>query len=118
MTKFNPENKEVLTYAECIEPAMKIKSKKDATQYLNSYALYIQKSLTNGESAIDIAKQNLGYYAGYYGNDVRKRVEKLFDCSHPIFGKIKENGSPTAIEAFECGKNKKTLSEIRKQNQL
>ena len=29
--------------------------------------------------------------------------EDLFKCSHPYFGSIKENGVPTAKEAFEMG---------------
>ena len=52
-----------------------------------------------------ICKSNLGYYAGYYDNETRARVEKLFLCEHPIFGSIKENGAPTPEEAFNAGKN-------------
>jgi hypothetical protein len=33
MTKFNPENKEALTYGECLDPAMKITDEADAKQY-------------------------------------------------------------------------------------
>lgn len=111
MTKFNPENKEILTYGECLDPAMGITNKKDAEQYLNAYVVFIQKHLDkepreDNISALDIAKSNLGYWAGYYSNKTRQRIESLFMCAHPIFGSIKEKGIPTAKEAFEMGFNK------------
>jgi hypothetical protein len=97
MTKFNPENKDVLTYGECLEPIMEIEDLEDAQQYLKDYVAYMQKILNkdpqeNGITAEEIVKANIGYWAGYYGDDVRKRVEKLFSCEHPFFGSIKEEG--------------------------
>ena len=108
MTQFNPESKEVLTYGECLDPAMKITEEEDAKQYFDEYVKFIQKHLDkepneNGLTAEQIAKQNLGYYAGYYDTETRIRVEKLFTCSHPIFGNA-ANGTPTPEEAFEKGK--------------
>ena len=50
-----------------------------------------------------IIRNNLGYYAGYYNDETRARVERLFKCSHPIFGSIEENGPPSAEEAFKKG---------------
>ena len=118
MTKFNPENKEELTYGEVLDPAMKIKTHEDAIQYFDAYVEYTIKHINSNvldkrKKAIDIVKQNLGYYAGYYGDATRKRVEQLFLCEHPIFGSI-DNETATAKEAFECGKQGKTLNEIRK----
>lgn len=110
MTKFNPENKEALTYGECLGPAMNITDPEDAKQYLEEYISFIQKYINNvPESdkrmrAEEVAKSNLGYYAGYYDNETRYRVEKLFMCSHPIFGSIEKGGIPTADEVFEMGK--------------
>jgi len=108
MKEFNPEKKEELTYGECLGPAMEIIESKDAEQYFIKYVAWIQRALdkeprNDSITASDIAKCNLGYYAGYYSNEVRERVERLFNCSHPVFGSIK-NGIPTAKEAFELGK--------------
>lgn len=108
MTKFNPENKETLTYGEVLDPAMEITDPQDAQQYLAEYVKHIQKFLDDDPrddnmTAEEIAKSNLGYYAGYYSDETRKRVEELFTCAHPIFGSIKENGSPTPKEAFQMG---------------
>ena len=106
MTQFNPENKEVLTYGECLDPAMNIIDQEDAQQYLKAYVEYIQKTLDkepreDNKSALDIAKINLEYYAGYYGSKTQQRVNKLFCTNHPIFG----DNTPTAKEAFELGKD-------------
>lgn len=108
MTRFNPENKDTLTYIEALEPAMNITDQADADQYLAAYIAYQTKMLPNGKNddgltAEDICKQNLGYYAGYYTAETRERVERLFKCKHPIFGSIMENGQPTVTEAFFIG---------------
>jgi hypothetical protein len=110
MMQFNQSGKlGSLTYRECLEPAMQITDKQEAEQYLKDYVCWIdaRRDELDERSAIvpsiQIAKQNLAYYAGYYGEDVRARVEELFICAHPIFGSIKDNGSPTAEEAFKIG---------------
>ena len=90
-TKFNPENKSKLSYGECLKPAMEITDEADAQQYLADYVAFIQKSLDRepnpqGLTAAQIAGSNLGYFAGYYDNETRERVERLFRCSHPGVG--------------------------------
>lgn len=105
---FNPKGEEVITYGDALDPAMRIKTKKEAKLYLEQYTAYIQKFLdknprSDGRTAESIAKENLGYWAGYYDNKTRRRVEKLFESSHPIFGKISEKGTPTSDEAFNSG---------------
>jgi hypothetical protein len=108
MTKFNPENKETLTYGECLGPAIEITDQADADQYLQDYVAFIQKALDKEPRGDDmtaehIAKVNLGYYAGYYSYDVMERVNKLFKCSHPVFGKVTAESRPTPTQAFEAG---------------
>lgn len=122
MTKFNPENKDVLTYAEALGPAMKITDPEDAKQYKDDYIKFTQKIMDRegGESkstAEEVVNQNLGYYAGYYDNATRLRVEKLFQCSHPVFGSIEKNGEPTPKEAFQTGFQRKTLDQIRNKDE-
>jgi len=107
MTKFNPHGKTTLTYGETLDPAMKIIEQADADQYLKEYADFIEKQpdFKGNETGISIAKANLGYWAGYWNDETRKRVEKLFKCAHPVFGSIEENGVPTNEQAFEMGLN-------------
>jgi hypothetical protein len=127
MTKFNPQNKKHLTYGECLDPAMKITNVEDAKQYFRDYVKFIkntidENSYTEGKSPEEIAKHNLGYYAGYFDDETRNRVESLFLCEHPIFGSIKENGKPTPEESFKLGMewaqgkktNLKTIQSTRK----
>ena len=107
MTKFNPKGKSVLTYEECFGPARGITDKEDAKQYMLDYVDYIQCALdkeprTDDMTAEQIAGVNLGYYAGYYDNETRERVERLFSCQHPVFGKI-SIGAPTPEQAFAAG---------------
>lgn len=107
MTKFNPENKDRLTYGECLKPAMEITDQADADQYLKAYIAFTQKFIDSGEvkegkTAEQIVKSNLGYFAGYYSDETRVRVEKLFNCSHPVFGAIAQ-GKPTPEQAFNKG---------------
>jgi hypothetical protein len=99
MIKFNPENKEELTSIEILGQAIQITDQAEATQFLADYVKYIQSHLTPGskENAEDIAKSNIGYFAGYCSNDVRKRVEKLFKCKHPIFGKFNTYGNKQKV---------------------
>ena len=109
MTPFNPEQKDELTYQDCLGPAMEITEQDDADQYLAAYVAYIQKCLDeeprlDDMTAEQIATNNLGYYAGYYSSDVRERVERLFRCAHPVFGSIKQNSAPTPEQALEAGK--------------
>lgn len=92
MAKFNPENKETLTYGEALSPAMEITEQADADQYFADYVEYTKRQLvkeprTDDVTAEQICKTNLGYFAGYYDFDTRKRIDKLFLTSHPIFGK-------------------------------
>lgn len=118
MTIFNPKQKDVLTFGEILEPAMGITDEREAAQYKIDYIAHTEKNIKNGLgdsglTAEQVVNSNLGYYAGYYGDEVRKRVERLFNCSHPIFGSVEKNGIPTNQEAFECGRSSKTLDEVR-----
>lgn len=81
-----------ITIGDKYGPAMKITDQAKADVYFEDC---VQHSMTFGNSraqAENIERQNFGYYAGYYGNETRERVERLFNCSHPVFGAIAKNG--------------------------
>lgn len=87
MTKFNPQNKKQLTYGECLNPAMHITEQADADQYFKDYVAYIQEALnreprTDGVTATEIARTNLGYWSGYYDEEIHERVGNAFFGVH------------------------------------
>ena len=97
---------ERITIGEKYRPAMEINSQAEADAYFErcvQHTLSFRPDTTRAD-AESIERQNLGYFAGYYGSETRERVERLFKCSHPIFGKIAENGVPSPEQAFEAGK--------------
>lgn len=95
--------KNKITYREKYGPAMLIKSQEEADQY---FAMCVEHTMSFGSSrdeAEQMERSNLAYYAGYYDNATRKRVERLFHCAHPVFGSIAENGAPSPAKAFAVG---------------
>lgn len=89
MTKFNPENKEILTIGESLMPAMEIVDQADADQYFEDYVKYIdywqgKNPDPQGRNAETIARRNISYFSGYYGRDVMMRMAVLFGAKHQI----------------------------------
>jgi len=83
---------------------MEVQTEEEAAAYFEEL---VQRNMSvwghPREEAESIERRNLGYFAGYYGHETRLRVERLFRCSHPVFGKA-SHGAPTPDEAFEAGK--------------
>ena len=97
-----------MTIRDKYEPAMTIAEPGEAAAYFERCVEHTMRCRqTDGpvtrEQAESIERQNLGYYAGYYDAKTRTRVERLFACTHPIFGAIAEKGEPTPEEAFAMG---------------
>jgi len=116
MTKFNPENKETMTFKEALSPAMEITEQEDADQYLVEYTNFIQKHLdknprSDRRPALEIAKINLGYYSGYCDEVTRIRIETLFNCQHPIFDIHKERHKKEIITYREARKYTITIKD-------
>lgn len=97
------------TLGERLGPAMAIVDQDKADAYFEELVLEqltacAEKDIEMTRArAEEIERSNLAYYAGYYGNDVRERVERLFRCKHPVFGAIAEKGAPTMEQAFRMG---------------
>ena len=96
--------KHEITIGEKYGPAMEMADQATADAYFEECVQHCMRHGRSRAEAENIEKQNLGYYAGYYNSETRERVERLFKCSHPVFGSIAKNGSPTAAEAVEAGK--------------
>lgn len=97
--------KDQITIGEKYKPAMEITDQSQADAYFEECMHHCMSHGKSRREAEEIERSNLGYFAGYYNNETRGRVERLFRCEHPIFGAIAEKGAPTAEAAFEMGKS-------------
>ena len=91
------------TIREKYGPAMAITDQAVADAYLEKCVRHSLLFGNSREQAESVERSNLGYFAGYCDHKTRTRVERLFYCSHPIFGSIADNGPPTTEQAFEMG---------------
>ena len=91
-----------LTLGEVYDPAMYVEDQALADRYFAALVAHLRK-LGIDSAPEKVARENLGYWAGYYGGETRARVERLFRCAHPVFGAIAENGPPTPEQAFAAG---------------
>lgn len=48
---------------------------------------------------------DVGYFAGYYGVEVRLKVERLFETKHPFLGRVVEKDEWTSEELYQVAKN-------------
>ena len=92
-----------ITMGDKYRPAMSMTDPEQAEAYFEECVAHYMSFGKSREEAESIERQNLGYFAGYYDDETRERVERLFKCAHPIFGKISENGAPTPEQAFSMG---------------
>jgi len=91
-----------MTYGEAYGTAMTIRDSNTAAAYFETLVKHqMEHGHCSREEAEKIERGNLGYYAGYYGQETRERVERLFNCVHPIFGSSAHPPSPE--EAFRLG---------------
>ncbi len=96
--------KDKCTFREKYQLAMEMTSQAQATEYFEELVKHnMANSNHTREEAINIEKNNIGYFAGYYSNEVRARVEELISCYHPIFGAIAHRKPPTPDEALKMG---------------
>jgi hypothetical protein len=76
-----------MTYGEAYNPAMKIHEQAEADAYFEKLVTdLVDNHAKPRAEAETIVRVNLGYWAGYYNHETRARVERLFKCSHPVFG--------------------------------
>lgn len=60
----------------------------EAPEFFEEYVNHITQcnSKVNKQEAINIAKENFGYFAGYYDKGTYAIMEKAYGAVHPIFG--------------------------------
>lgn len=85
---FKWKNREFTMLDEIVEAALALKGEE-------------QQAFVKAYCATGVyARQNVGYFSGYYDPAKRLEICKVFETAHPIFG----TSNPTPEEAFELGK--------------
>ena len=85
------ENKKYETMGEVFDLANSIAkddNKSKCEQFLIEYAKHIietNEKVTNYEEALNIARSNLGYFAGYYDRKTYDRINNAYGAVHPVF---------------------------------
>lgn len=100
------KGKKLSTMGEVFDEALRLAktNKDDALDFFRTYVEYIledNKEVNTFSEAEKIAKVNLGYFAGYYNQEVCDIIYKTYQCSHPIFGDKPFSVSPE--EAYRKG---------------
>jgi hypothetical protein len=89
-----------MTYGEEFDLALACNTQEEADEFVRTNIAHRVKDFgQTPEEAEKVLKANLGYMAGYYDQATAKKIEKLFNAPHPIFGSTR----PTAEEAFAKG---------------
>lgn len=80
-----PEN---CTIGDMYFPAMKITSQEEADEYFEAAVQFSLKQNLgmSREEAERIQRFNFEYVSGYFDNETRRRIKKLFSCKHLIIG--------------------------------
>lgn len=55
------------------------------------------------EAAESLARMNLGYTAGYYSRETRRRVERFYKAEHPFLGSVADMEHMTPMDIFAQG---------------
>jgi hypothetical protein len=109
-----------------LDSLVKATDKATAQTLLDEYIEDIQRyyraasDLKNYTEAKRLALNNIGYYAGYYDQETRERVELLYGARHPVLGSALGN-QLTSEQIYKIGvdyglskgKSSSTLEEIR-----
>ena len=99
------ENITLTTIGDIFNKALEIANTGDNERcqaYLTTYVCYIvSENSCTIEEATRIAKDNLGYFAGYYSSDVYETINKAYGAVHPVFGMNPFDVSPE--EAYRKG---------------
>lgn len=99
-----PEFTREATFEDLLRPAMDIAQRGDheeAAEYVNLYVDYLILDWDRTpDEAQEIVLNNVGYFAGYFGQETRRAVREVFGASHPIIG---DREDMTAEELFDAG---------------
>jgi ribosomal protein L9 len=88
-------------FGELYDKAMGITDEQEAYVYFKLLVKQVEGKPE--EEAEALVRHNLGYWAGYYDQKTRIRVEKLYGAVHPIFGSVESSKNLTVEEILNMG---------------
>lgn len=97
----------------------KIKTQEEADAFFLNCVMQTMKVKPelSVDEAVDIEKENIGYFSGYLGQEHQQRIEILFRCVHPIFGPYEESKNITPDQAFKLGQELVQKGNMRRFQQ-
>jgi hypothetical protein len=94
-----------ITIGEKYGPAMEITDQAEADRYFERCVEHMMRHGHDRNEAERIERGNLGYFAGYYGDETRARVERLFRCAHRCRLVVQRCGRHALRMGEEAGKD-------------
>lgn len=104
-----------------LKDGVEITTQEEADAFFERYLAWIladRKEPTTREEAEVIARQNLGYFSGYYGVETQRRVEQLYRTCHPLFGPVDTAPPKTPDQVMEIGKQLAEQPDLFKRSDL
>lgn len=92
--------------------AMNANTPQEADEIFEALVGLFVKEMPRNRAEKEVRRQ-IGYNGGRMSNTSRAKIERLFKCEHPYFGKMAEMGPPSPEEAYMCSYKKMTLKQLR-----
>ena len=105
-------NENMLSLQQIMDRVAAGMTKEEATTLLAEQVAEIVKLGVSEEEATRRILANIGYFAGYYSQEIADKAYDLFNTEHPIFGRT----HPTPEEALRLGMEWGKRSRERSQH--
>jgi len=84
------------------QDAMKVQTVEEADAFLKKILAENHVGTKDWTEKERILRSNIAYFAGYYDQETRERIERVFKTAHPVFGSA-ANGPLDPMVAFRLG---------------
>ena len=93
-----------ITSGDLYNSAMKVQTQEEADEFFEALMVFcLIEFVQEREEAARVMRSNIGYWTGYCSDETAIRVQRLFQCEHPVFGSMEHDGPPTPEEALRKG---------------
>jgi hypothetical protein len=104
-----------------LQAALKATNASEAEKCFNALVacLLNKNKLTPIDQIENNIRDNISYLASHCSHELRMKVEALYSCEHPWFGKASKDHPITATEAYKLGLERgvKFLEELELKNE-